>query len=252
LVPYQKLIKDFKDPLNELKKESERNLRTYIQQGQGELAVFIDDFFTQLETQRSDKGKVTSALAEFDKNLATRYREIAGEQLSKIFEEVMAGFRDAVQSTYQHSDLMKKLPTFRIETATHQIHSVEKGTRARNSTVGAALGGIGGFLLGGPLGAGIGATLGGWGGSAAGKNASTQSRDITVTVGDNLVDMRLEAIRSVEKALGDQMRASADKLWQAMDRDVNQLIDKLEHEINSFKDQLQSLLNATTQMCEAP
>jgi cell division septum initiation protein DivIVA len=37
-----------------------------------------------------------------------------------------------------------------------------------------------------------------------------------------------------------------------MDRDVNQLIDKLEHEINSFKDQLQSLLNATTQMCEAP
>jgi len=241
LQPYSDLVSGFKQPLEDLRQRSANKLNTHIRSGQDELSSYIDDFFDHLSSQRDDESKVGKQLAAFQPSLNEKYKEVASEKLGQIFEDIMVGFRDAVEQAYSSSDLVK-LPEFKLEKIEEQIPVVRSGTKKRNSIIGTLVGGGIGFALGGPAGAALGASVGGGLGSATGRSADFNYRSVTLTVGDNLQEIRQQAIRSSEKMFEEQMRKSADSLWSSMDRDVERLLGKLQQEIADFESQLRRML----------
>lgn len=244
LRPYSDLVSGFKRPLEDLKHQSYKKLNTYIRSGQAELSVHIDDFFDRLSSQRDDESQVGRQLVAFQQSINEKYKAVASDKLGQIFEDLMAGFQSAIASTYNNSELVK-LPEFKLEKVAEQIPVVHSGTKNRNSLLGTLAGAGIGFLLGGPAGAAIGAGLGGGLGGATGRSADVNYRSIDITVGDNLQEIRQQAIRSSEKMFEEQMRKSADSLWSSMDQDIEQLLGKLRLEISNFDSQMGQMLRAT-------
>lgn len=161
----------------------------------------------------------------------------------------MSGFATAVQDTYQSSELVR-LPDFELQKVTEKIPHVRSGTRKRNSLIGSLAGGALGLLLGGPGGAAAGMALGGSLGGATGDSVSTVYREIELTVGDNLQQIRLQALRDGQQALDRQIRAGAAALWQSIEHDVEQLLGRLEGEVRRFDTDLQELLQVVKQQQE--
>jgi predicted GTPase len=244
LRPYSDLVSSFKQPLEDLKHQSDKKLNTHIRSGQAELNAHIDAFFDHLSSLRNDELQVGRELTAFQESLSEKYKKVASDKLGQIFEDIMVGFQSAVKRAYSSSDLVK-LPEFKLEKVEEQITIVQSGTKKRNSLFGMLAGGVAGFLLGGPAGAALGASLGGGAGGATGRSASVNYRSIELTVGDNLQEIRQQAIRSSEKMLEEQMRKSAGLLWSSMDRDIEQLLGKLRHEIADFESHLGRMLRAT-------
>ena len=244
LRPYSDLVASFKQPLEDLKHQSYKKLNTHVRSGQADLSAHIDDFFDSIANQRDDESQVGKKLANFQQSLNEKYKEVAANKLGQIFEDIMVGFQSAVQRAYNNSDLVK-LPEFKLEKVEEQISVVRSGTKKRNSLLGTLTGGGIGFLLAGPAGAALGASLGGGLGSATGRSAGVNYRSINITVGDNLQEIRQQAIRSSDKMFEEQMRKSADSLWSSMDQDVERLLGKLRHEIAHFESQLGRMLRAT-------
>lgn len=244
LQPYSDLVSGFKHPLENLKQQSDKKLNTHIRSGQAELSAHIDNFFDHLSGQRDDELQVGKQLAVFQQSLNEKYKEVASDKLGQIFEDIMVGFRDAVELAYSSSDLVK-LPEFKLEKIEEQIPIVRSGTKKRNSVIGTLVGGGIGFLVGGPAGAAVGASVGGGLGSATGRSADFNYRSINITVGDNLQEIRKQAIRSSEKMFEEQMRKSANALWSSMDQDVERLLGKLQQEIADFESLLRRMLRIT-------
>lgn len=244
LQPYSDLISGFKQPLEDLKNQSDKKLNLHIRSGQAELSAHIDDFFNSLSGQRDDESQVGTQLVAFQASLNEKYKEVASNKLGQIFEDIMIGFQSAVRRAYSSSDLVK-LPEFKLEKVEEQIPVVQAGTKKRNSLFGTLLGGAIGLIVGGPGGALLGASLGGGAGGATGRSAGVNYRNIEITVGDNLQEIRQQAIRSSEKMFEEQMRKSADSLWSSMDQDVERLLEKLRHEIADFESQLGRMLRVT-------
>ena len=244
LRPYSDLVSSFKQPLEDLKQQSNKKLNAHIRSGQTDLSTYIDNFFDGLSSQRDDESQVGNQLAAFQQSLNEKYKEVASDKLGQIFEDIMVGFQSAVKRAYSSSDLVK-LPEFKLEKVEEQIPIVRSGTKKRNSLLGTLAGGGIGFVLGGPAGAALGASLGGGLGSATGRKTDVNYRSINITVGDNLQKIRQQAIRSSDKIFEEQMRNSADSLWSSMDQDVERLLGKLRHEIADFESQLDQMLRAT-------
>lgn len=244
LRPYSELLASFKQPLQELKQQSYKKLNVHIRSGQTELSRHVDNFFDRLANQRDDQSAVSKQLSAFQKSLNDKFQELASDRLAQIFEDLMAGFQSAVATAYHSSELVK-LPDFKLEQVEEQIPVVRSGTRKRNSLIGTLLGGAVGFMVGGPPGAALGAGLGGSAGGATGSSAGINYRSETFTVGDNLQDIRQQAIRSSEKMFETQIRQAANALWSSIERDVEQLLDSLRNEISYFENQLGQILKTT-------
>lgn len=244
LRPYSDLVSGFKQPLEELKHQSDKKLNAHIRSGQAELSAHIDDFFDSLSSQRNDESQVGTQLTAFQASLNEKYKEVASDKLGQIFEDIMVGFQSAVKRAYSSSDLVK-LPEFKLEKVEEQIPVVQADTKKRNTGWGSILGAAIGFLLPIPGGTALGAALGGGLGSATGSSAGVNYRSIELTVGDNLQEIRQLTIRSSEKMFEEQVRKSADSLWSSMDQDVERLLGKLRHEIADFESQLGRMLHAT-------
>ncbi|QNA89304.1 hypothetical protein G4G28_14020 [Massilia sp. Dwa41.01b] len=245
LEPYQGLIGGFKAPLHAAKRRLEQQLGGAVHAGQQELQQFIDEFFAQLESDRADASRVGGQLADFEQRLNARYQEIATRQLAAMFDDIMAGFADAVRTTYSGSGMVK-LPGFELATITEKIATVKGGTRTLTSLLGSIAGGIAGFFLGGgPPGAALGMSLGGGLGGASGSSATTQYREVELTVGDNLQEIRLQALRASQQALDRQMRLASSGLWQTMEEEVDGLLAGMAAEIDRFDKDLHTLVQAT-------
>lgn len=241
LQPYSDLISGFKKPLEDLKQQSDKKLNIHIRSGQAALSAYIEDFFDRIASQRDDESQIATQLNAFQSSFNEKYKEVASDKLSQIFEDIMVGFQSAVKSTYSNSNLVK-LPEFKLDKVEEQIPVVRSGTKKRNSLLGTGLGAAIGFALGGPGGALLGASLGGGLGGATGRSADINFHRLHVTVGDNLQEIRQQAIRSSEKMFEEQMRKSANELWSSMDQDVKQLLGKLSKEIADFDSNLDQML----------
>lgn len=244
LIPYRQLLLNFKKPLIDLKQESDKKLNNYIRSGQAELVAYIDDFFDHLVAQRDNQTVVGRQLRILQKSLNDKFQELASERLAKIFEDLIAGFQGAIANTYRNSELVK-LPDFKMEQIEEKIPVVRSGTKKRNLLIGTLLGGTVGFMLGGPAGAALGASLGGSAGELTGNSASINYRSETFTVGDNLQEIRQQAIRSSETMFEQQIRQAADSLWSSIELDVEPLLGKLTREITEFEKQLNEMLHIT-------
>ena len=244
LNPYRKLLSGFRQPLVDRKQESYKKLSGYINSGQDELVAHIEDFFDRLASQRDNQTAVGRQLHTFQKSLNDKFQELASDRLAQIFEDLIAGFQSAVASTYRNSELVK-LPDFKLEQIEEKIPVVRSGTKKRNSVIGTVFGGLVGLALGGPAGAALGASLGGSAGGFTGRSAEVDYRSEIFTVGDNLQEIRQQAIRSSETMFEQRIRQEADSLWSSIEQDVEQLLNKLAQEISDFEQQLSRMLQIT-------
>lgn len=244
LKPYSQLLSDFRQPLADLKTKSNRELNAHIRSGQVELTHHINDFFDHLANQRDNQAAVGRQLDAFQKSLNGKFQMLASKRLEHIFEDFISGFQSAVASTYRSSELVR-LPDFKLEQIEEKIPVVRSGTKKRNSIVGTLVGGAIGFALGGPAGAALGASLGGSAGGFTGSNAEVDYRSETFIIGDNLQEIRQQAIRNSETMFDQQVRQAAASLWSSMEQDVEQMLDKLTQEISDFDNKLGMLLQST-------
>lgn len=249
LRPYETLIAGFRQPLQDAKLRTDKRLNTVVHAAQAELQGFVDQYFERLEAERHGAG-LAAQLAAFQKALNGQMQETVKTHLADVFEDMMSGFATAIEDTYQASDLLR-LPDFEVQKVKEKIPRVQSGTRGRNSLFGSILLGAVGALLGGPAGAGIGASIGGALGGATGNSASTSYSEIEVTVGDNLQEIRLQAVRQAQDALETQIRGAADALWRSVELEVDGLLDPLTGAIRQFDTDLQALLRTIEDKQEA-
>ncbi len=250
LGPYEALIAGFHQPLKDAKLRTDKRLNTVVHAAQAELQEFVDRYVERLEAERQGGG-LGAQLAAFQKALNGQMQETVKIHLAGVFEDMMSGFATAIEDTYQASELVR-LPDFEVQKVTEKIPHVQSGTRGRNSLLGSIALGVAGFFLGGPAGAGIGASIGGALGSATGDSASTHYSEIEVTVGDNLQEIRLQAVRQAQEALDTQIRGAASALWRSVEQEVDSLLDPLAGAIRTFDTDLQVLLRTIQTRQEAP
>lgn len=245
LVPYQKLMTDFRPVLRKLDESLKNQISLHSREGQHDLKRFIDTFFVGLESNRGDADHITSQLKKFNSKLGEKFQDIANERLQAITDDLTKEFQSSVKSTYQHS-LLVQIPDFKIDTITEQVEAgTRAGTKKRNSLLGTIGGGVVGFLVGGPAGAAIGAGLGGGLGGSTGDSASIRYRDVQIIVGDNLQDIRRKLLDTYCETLEVLLAKSSTDLWQEFEGSIQILLKQLSAEIEQFDSELQKILNKT-------
>lgn len=245
LEPYQKLIAAFTPVLRKLDESLKNQIPQHSREGQRDLKRFIDTFFDELEDGRNDASHINSQLKKFNGKLGEKFQEIANERLQAIADDLTKEFQSNVKSTYQQS-LFTQIPDFKLDTITEQVEAgTRSGTKKRNSGIGSLLGAGVGFLLGGPAGAAIGSMVGGGLGSATGDSASIRYRDVQITVGDNLQDIRRKLLGTHCEALDVLLQKSATNLLQEFDDSIKNLLKQLSAEMEQFDSELQKILNKT-------
>lgn len=245
LVPYQKLMADFRPVLRKLDESLKNEISQHNRQGQHELKSFIDTFFFGLESSRDDTDYVTGQLINFNSKLGEKLQEIANERLQAIADGLTKEFQSSVKNTYQHS-LLTQIPDFKIDTITEKVESGTcSGTKKRNAGIGSLLGAGLGFLVGGPAGAAIGSMVGGGLGGATGDSASIRYRDVQITVGDNLQDIRRKLLDTHCEVLEVLLKKNSTALWEEFDGSVKRLLKQLSAEIDQFESELEKILNKT-------
>lgn len=245
LAPYQKLISDFRPVLQNLGENLKKQIPQQSREGQHELKRFIDKFFDGLENSRDDSDRVRSQLKKFNSKLGEKFQQVANERLQAIADSLTKEFQSNVKSTYQNS-LLTQIPDFKIDTLTEQVEAgTRSGTKKRNSFIGSVVGGVAGFVVGGPVGAAIGIGLGSGLGSATGDSASIRYRDVLITVGDNLQDIRRKLLDTHCEALDVLLQKSATHLLHEFDDSIKNLLKQLSAEIEQFDSELQEILNKT-------
>lgn len=245
LEPYQKLIAAFTPVLRKLDESLKNQIPLHSREGQRDLKRFIDTFFGGLEDGRNDASHINSQLKKFNGKLGEKFQEIANERLQAIADDLTREFQSNVKSTYQQS-LFTQIPDFKLDTITEQVEAgTRSGTKKRNSGIGSLLGAGVGFFLGGPAGAAIGSMVGGGLGSATGDSASIRYRDVQITVGDNLQDIRRKLLDTHCEALDVLLQKSATNLLQEFDDSIKNLLKQLFAEMEQFDSELQKILNKT-------
>ena len=252
LKPYQQLITDFSPILQKLDESLKKQIPQHSREGQHDLKRFIDTFFNSLENSRDDADRINSQLKKFNSKLGKKFEEIANKRLHAIADGLTKEFQSSVKSTYQHS-LLTQIPDFELDTITEQVEAgTRSGTKRRNAGFG-TLGGtaagaaIGSVIpvIGTGIGAGVGGILGRWLGGATGDSPGIRYRDVEITVGDNLQDIRRKLLDTYSEALDALLLTACTKLWQEFDGSINTLLKQLSAEIKQFDSELQKILNQT-------
>lgn len=252
LQPYQKLMTDFRPLLRQLNEDLNNQISQHSREGQQDLKRFIDTFFIGLESNRDDADHVSKQLKNFNSKLEEKIQEIANERLQAIADELTKEFQSNVKITYQDS-LLGQIPDFKIDTITEQIEAgVRSGSKKRNSGIGALLGTAVGAaiasvvpVVGTAIGASIGGALGGGLGGAVGDSATIRYRNVQITVGDNLQDIRRKLLDTYCEVLEVLLEKYSTALWNEFDDSIQYLLKKLSAEINMFESELEKILNQT-------
>lgn len=247
LKPYRQLMDGFKPTLREIADKLERQVPIHVQKGQAEITRFVNKFFDSLEGGRDDANRIEGQLKEFNSELGRKFEEIASNHLQTMADELIEDFDLSVRNTYKNS-LLTRIPDFKIETVTERVEvGTQAGTKRRNAGLGSILGGAAGFVLSGfnPAGAAVGSMVGGGLGSLTGESAGIRYRDVQVTVGDNLQDIRRKFLDSHREALDMVLQKRAAELWKEFSASINRLLTNLSKEIDQFESELQKLIDKT-------
>ena len=87
--------------------------------------------------------------------------------------------------------------------------------------------------------------VGGGLGSATGDSTSIRYRDVQITVGDNLQDIRRKLLDTYCEALDVLLQKNSTNLWQEFDGSIKTLLKQLSAEMEQFDSELQKILNKT-------
>jgi len=247
LKPFPDLMNGFKRQLSEIKDRLEKQVPVHVRSGQKEMARIVDKFFDGLEGDRNDATRVDGRLKKFNSELGKEFEIIANNHLQAIADELVKDFQSGVKSTYRNS-LLARIPDFKIETITEKVVAgTSSGTKKRNSLIGTVAGGVIGFVASGfnPAIAALGASLGGMGGSAIGDGAGVRYRDVQVTVGDNLQDIRRKLLDSHNEALDMLLQKRSEELRKEFSASIKALLKNLSDELDRFESDLQKMIDKT-------
>lgn len=245
LAPYQDLINGFRPVLVKLDGVLKNQLHMHSRDGRRDLNQFIDHFFESLESKRNDAEDVNGQLKAFGNTLGEKFQEIAANRLHAIANELTKEFQADVKSTYEQS-LLIQIPDFELDTVTEKVPvGTRSGTKKRNSLIGTLVGGGIGFLTAGPVGLTIGAGVGGGLGRVSGDSATMDYRDLQITVGDNLQDIRRQLQDTHCETLEALLQKNSTELWQAFGGSIDRLLQDISAEIMQFKSALQEIRTQT-------
>ena len=241
LKPYQKLIDDFKRDQQNLGDKFNKQIPKHMREGKTELNRLINQFFDTLGSHQNDAAQMNNQLKAFHGKLGKEFDKIANEQLQTITNELIKDFSSSVNDTYTNS-LLHQIPDFKLDTITEKVEAgTRSGTKKRNAGWGALAGGVAGFFLGGPAGAAIGAGIGSGLGSATGDSASIRYREIQITVGDNLQEIRHKLINIYGDAFDRTLKEGSSRLWNDFDGSIQTLLNKISSDIKKFDSELQKI-----------
>lgn len=243
LAPYQHLIYSFRPELQKARDKLEKGIPIQMREGKVHIQRFIDQFFDELEARRNDQDHTNNELKAFHNKLGKKFEQIINKQLQAITDDLTEDLDSVIKNTYQNS-LLPQIPDFKLDTITEQVEAgTRSGSKKRNSGIGAFAGGVVGLLLGGPAGAAIGSTIGGGLGSMTGDSASIRYRDIQITVGDNLQDIRKKLRDIYGDALESTLKEKSNLLWKNFDDSIQDLLEKISSDIQIFQFELKSIHN---------
>ena len=241
LKPYQKLIDDFKRDQQNLGDKFNKQIPKHMREGKTELNRLINQFFDTLGSHQNDAAQMNNQLKAFHGKLGKEFDKIANEQLQTITNELIKDFSSSVNDTYTNS-LLHQIHDFKLDTITEKVEAgTRSGTKKRNAGWGALAGGVAGFFLGGPAGAAIGAGIGSGLGSATGDSASIRYREIQITVGDNLQEIRHKLINIYGDAFDRTLKEGSSRLWNDFDGSIQTLLNKISSDIKKFDSELQKI-----------
>lgn len=230
---YHNLTGSFTEVLCQVAKDVKQQAIPEIREAQSAMRSIIQARFDKLATNRDDECQLNASLNEAKTQWDNQIEKLVGTALDKILTNVMANFKAAVVSTWNTSSL--SLPSFSVEKITEQIpDGYSKGTRTRNSGIGALIGGIAGSIFG-PAGIVIGASIGAGAGTMLGKNASLSTRTIEVAVGDNLDILRSRVLNIYSDGIEKEIQHQIDTQFSALLTDMSISCSTLNNEIKGFK-----------------
>lgn len=189
--------------------------------------------------------KFPRQLKNFNTRLQDKLQDIFNACFEAITSDLSKDFESKIATTYQASTL-NKIPDFKIDTITEKVETgIRTGTKKRNAGIGSILGGVVGFVVGGPPGAAAGSMLGGSLGGATGNSANIQYRDIEITVGDNLQDIRSSILDAYCAQLNSLLSDHCSALWRDFDQSIQTLLKQLNAAMAQFKSALEKILHQT-------
>lgn len=235
IAPYHDLLSDFEQTIKKLEEKLPRSIAA--EQSKADLVIrqLLNREFDYI-AQLNDSEK-QNAIQAAQQQLSQKCNEIALNHLEAVLVDICSDFQQQIIQNFNSSNLVQ-LPEFSVEMAEHEVATrVVRGTRKRNSGWGSLLGAVGGFFLGGPIGAAAGGLLG----SASGSDASVKHKTISVAVGDNFQEIRHAAMTACTEAVKNQIAQTADKLLKPTLRESQKLLEDLSDEVKHMENQLKNL-----------
>ena len=241
---YKSAIDSFNPILKNIESKLQRGVPIHIQGGQKEIKVFINAFFDRLENKRNDAIFINRSLEKFKGDLVQKFQDIAVEKLHAITHELSKDFQSGIASTLQKFSL-PEVQTFKLDMVTEQVATgVRSGTKRRNSGIGSVLGGLVGAFFG-PVGIAIGSGVGGVLGGVSGDSARVSYKEIQITVGDNLHEIRKNILQTQCNAFEVILQKISENLWQEFNSSTAKLLNDILNDIALFNQELQSILKKT-------
>ena len=180
----------------------------------------------------------------FKGDLVQKFQDIAVEKLHAITHELSKDFQSGIASTLQKFSL-PEVQTFKLDMVTEQVATgVRSGTKRRNSGIGSVLGGLVGAFFG-PVGIAIGSGVGGVLGGVSGDSARVSYKEIQITVGDNLHEIRKNILQTQCNAFEVILQKISENLWQEFNSSTAKLLNDILNDIALFNQELQSILKKT-------
>jgi hypothetical protein len=249
LEEYKQLIVDFQQPIERIKKSIPIQINEQKNMIQQELSKKLDIEFEKLVQYRDEPMQMNQAIKKMADYLAQQQNKAMILVQEKILKQVMNEFGSQLTNVIQHNALLN-LPEFKIDQRTEKVaESITSGTRRRNGGFGALVGGVigGGIgVLGGPAGiatgASIGSTVGGWLGGKTGSDASVNYREITLNVGDNLIQIQQQFSERLHDSIQMQMTEFQKTVLEMALNSADYLVTQLKNEINGFQNQLNTMI----------
>lgn len=242
---YANLIDGFSTKFEGLDSEIGRKLLIKTSEIKQEVSEVIRSSFRGVpDAHRDDESQMNAYFDTLKSKISNKQSALIEEAVQNLLQEFAQGFGDDILGVVENSTLYE-LPEFEIETQKRKkIVKVIKGTRGRNSGIGAIAGGIVGFAVAGPLGAAAGSALGGAAGGATGRSASVEQGEFDVVVGDNLAEIEQNFIEMSKQSIDAQMSIYKADVFDRFLSELQTLVQSLENETSEMSDYFTSLTHS--------
>lgn len=188
-----------------------------------ELRNCISQDFEKLANYRDNAADLNNKLKTMQPQWIDKLQELCGGAVNEAIEQFAQQMSQ--QASKVSTSVSLHLSNFKIDEREEDVAVGRRvSTRGSRSRLGILIGGIGGFLLGGPVGAAAGAAAGGLIGNRIGSDGSIIYETIREKVGDNFMALKRESQEQCARAL----ESSIDDAFNAIEQGIQPIFDQLQ------------------------